>query len=116
VKRLDIEMLLRLRTDDEFFFEYVVNLAVLLIKDSKEFDSSVLKEVSTTVEYVLEFLNKACVLSSYLLNDTDSLEENELYEYSKANFERVKNFVESKDPTYTYLINAFHRNIIKFLE
>lgn len=110
---ISVETLLRLRNDDEFFFEYVVNLSVLLIKDDNNFDPVILSDVKKTIEYVMEFLHKACVLSSYLLNDTNSLEEQELYQYSKNNFERVKKFVEEKDPTYTYLINAFHRHILK---
>lgn len=116
MKSLDLETLLRLRTNDEFFFEYTINLAVLLIKDDEHFDREILNDIKQTIDYVMEFLNKACVLSSFLLNETSSLEEEELLEYSRTNFQRVKNFALSKDPTYGYLVEAFHRTIMKYLD
>lgn len=116
MKNLDLETLLRLRTDDEFFFEYVINLSVLLIKDDKSFNPEILTDVKQTIDYVMEFLHKACVLSSYLLNEVDSLEEEELLEYSRTNFERVREFAVAKDPNYGYLIETFHRTITKYLD
>ena len=113
---IDVETLLRIRNDDELFFKYILNLTVTLISTEENVEDA--KEIFTTnsIKYILESIFKACVLSSFLINQTSEMEEEELVSHSKVNFERIRRFVEERDPTFQYLMDAFHEEVKLFLE
>jgi hypothetical protein len=111
---VDYKSLLQIRNNDDLFFDYIVELTINLIIE--EDDIAGLQIHKDHVKYILEFVFKACILSSYLLNDTYELEQPELLEYSKSNFERIKKYLETKPNSYNFLLDVFYNKTKNFLE
>ena len=114
--KLETSTLLKMRNNDELFFKYILRLAIDLIVEEDDVAGLEKTFKENQVKYILEFIFKACVLSSFLINETEEMSEEELITHSKINFERIKKYIETKKSNYNYLLEEFHKEVDIFLE
>lgn len=113
---IDVEILLKIRNNDELFFKYILNLTLNLILEEDNIQGVQHCFEKDSIRYLLEFIFKACTLSSFLINQTSEMDEEDLIAHSKVNFERIKNYIEKKDPTFNFLLESFATEAATFLK